>query len=138
MHVNTGQWDEVPGPLLERAVRVVLDAEGVLVGEISITILDDVHIRRMNRDYLDHDWPTDVLSFELYGSGEPVLGDIYVGVEQAERQAAEREIPVIEELVRLVVHGTLHVLGYDHPDDPEREGSELFRKQERLVETLLA
>jgi probable rRNA maturation factor len=62
-----------------------------------------------------------------------------VGAEQAARQAAELGVPLDEELLRLVIHGTLHVLGYDHPDsDEERAGSPMYRRQEALLTELLA
>jgi probable rRNA maturation factor len=75
-----------------------------------------------------------VLSFALHDEGEPPLGDVYVGVEQARRQAAEAGVAETEELVRLAVHGTLHVLGWDHPEEPEaRFRSPMWLRQEALV-----
>jgi probable rRNA maturation factor len=119
------------------AVTATLEARGVGVAEISVTMLDDDAIRTLNRDHLEHDWATDVLSFALYVEGEPVLGDVYLGVEQAARQAAEEGVPLAEELARLAVHGTLHVLGFDHPEEPgERAASEMYRVQEEIVRGL--
>ena len=119
------------------AVRATLEACGVEVAEISLTLLDDGAIRALNRDHLEHDWATDVLSFALYGEDEPILGDVYVGVEQAARQAAEVGVPLAEEIARLAVHGTLHVLGFDHPEGPgERAASEMYRVQEEIVRGL--
>jgi probable rRNA maturation factor len=60
-----------------------------------------------------------------------------VGFEQATRQAGELGVPIDEELVRLAIHGTLHVLGHDHPEDDERERSSMFVLQERLVRDVL-
>ena len=133
VHVNAGDFAGIPERLLNEAVRVVLREEGVEEAEISITFLSDAEIREMNRHYLDRDRPTDVLAFPLYDDGEPVLGDVYVGFSRAAEQALEREIPLREELVRLTVHGVLHVLGYDHPEGEGREESEQFRRQEALV-----
>ena len=65
------------------------------------------------------------------------MGDVYVGADQALRQAGEYGVPVAEELVRLTIHGTLHVLGHDHPEGPERVGSPMFRLQESLVGQLM-
>jgi probable rRNA maturation factor len=132
--VNAGRFRRAPRELLERAVRHTLDAEGVWNGEISVTLLGDPSIRALNRDHLGHDAPTDVLSFALHEDGEPPLGDVYLGIEQARRQAAEAGVPEAEELVRLAVHGTLHVLGWDHPDEPEaRFRSPMWARQESLV-----
>lgn len=126
------------GPL-RRAVEAALRDHGAEAAEISLTLLDDPAIQALNREHLDHDWPTDVLSFALWQEGEPVLGDIYVGLDQATRQAAEAGVPLEEELVRLAVHGTLHVLGHDHPEDEEaRLASPMYRLQERLVRDVLS
>lgn len=125
--------------LLRRAVTAALQDHGAEVAEISVTLLDDAAILALNREHLDHDWPTDVLSFALWEAGEPVLGDVYIGVEQAGRQAIEAEVSLTEELVRLVVHGTLHVLGHDHPDEGDaRAASPMYRLQERLVQDVLS
>ena len=92
----------------------------------------------MNRGYLGRDRPTDVISFTLHGPDEPLLGDVYIGFDQAVRQAASEEVGVREELARLAIHGTLHVLGYDHPADETRVASAMFRRQEELVGELFA
>ena len=104
--------------------------------ELSITFLEDGPIRDLNRVYLGHDWVPDVLSFTF--PEPPPLGDIYVGMEQAARQAMDEGVSFEEELVRLAVHGTLHVLGYEHPEDPgEREASEQYRIQEAVVREVM-
>ena len=122
---------------LRSAVEMVLRNAGLSEGEISLTLLDDDSIRALNRTHLRKDIPTDVLSFALYDGDEAVLGDVYVGYEQASLQAVEAGISVEEELARLSIHGTLHVLGYDHPDTEARSSSEMFILQERLVRKLL-
>lgn len=122
---------------LERAVILTLSSEGIEDAEISVTLLDDNAIRELNREYLDHDYPTDVLAFALHDEGEPFLGDVYLGLEHARRQARELELSLAEEMARLAIHGTLHVLGYDHPVGNDRESSELFRKQETILRSLL-
>lgn len=122
---------------LRSAVSLVLQSEGLDDGEISLTLLDDDSIRELHRTYLGKDVPTDVISFALHEGDEAVLGDVYVGYEQAAMQAAEVGISVEEELARLSIHGTLHVLGYDHPDTETRSSSEMFVLQEHLVRKLL-
>lgn len=129
------RWVEVA----RAAVEATLADRGVADAEVSLTLLDDHEIRELNREHLDHDRPTDVLSFALYGEGEPVLGDVYVGWRQAVRQAELEGVPPTEEIARLAVHGTLHVLGYDHPEDPDaRSGSEMYRLQEAIVRAVVA
>lgn len=126
-------------PRVEAAARAALRTEGVEEGEISVALLDDEDIRRLNRDHLDHDRVTDVISFALWDEGEPVLGDIYIGVEQAMRQAAEAGVSPEEEVDRLVVHGCLHVLGWDHPEDAAaRMSSPMYLRQEEILRELAA
>lgn len=130
---DPGLWVEAA----RAAVEATLHDRGVEEAEVSVALLDDAAIRALNRDHLGHDRPTDVLSFALYGEGEPVLGDVYVGWEQAVRQAEPEGVDVLEEIARLAVHGTLHVLGHDHPEDAEaRTGSEMYRIQEAIVAAL--
>ena len=126
----------LPVELLEQAATAVLDAEGVEGGELSLTFLPDEPMRALNLRWRGHDWVPDVLAFGLHEPGQAVVGDIYIGVSQAGRQAKEHGVATEEELLRLVVHGTLHVLGYDHPEE-ERERSDLFRKQEAFVRSVL-
>jgi probable rRNA maturation factor len=119
--------------LVAKAVRAALRHGSVRDAEISVALLDDAGITDMNDRFLGHAAVTDVISFALYGEGEPPVGDIYIGLEQALRQAAAHAIDPAEELVRLAVHGTLHVLGHDHPAGPDRTGSPMWRVQEEIV-----
>ncbi len=136
IHVN-GSGPDVDPSLLRRAVRTTLEAEGIDGGELSLTLLDDREIREMNGRYLGRDRVTDVISFSLQDPGDPLLADVYVGLEQARRQAADEGVDLREELVRLAVHGTLHAAGHDHPEEG-RDSSPFFRRQEELVGRILA
>ncbi len=122
---------------LRSAVSLVLRSAGLSDGEISLALVDDDAIRELNRTYLGKDVPTDVISFALHEGDEAVLGDVYVGYQQAAIQAEDAGISIEEELARLAIHGTLHVLGYDHPDTEARFSSEMFILQESLVQKLL-
>lgn len=136
--VPPGVVAPVAAERVEAAVHHVLRAEGVDEAEISLALLDDAAIATMNQEYLEHEGPTDVITFAMHEGDEPPLGDIYVGVEQAVRQAAEFGATPAEEVLRLAVHGTLHVLGYEHPEGAERTGSEMFIRQEELLRSFLA
>ena len=118
---------------LDAAARLTLSEEGAETATLSIALVGDGTIATLNEQYLSHSDPTDVISFPLEDPGGRVVGDIYVGVEQAARQAGDLEIALREELIRLVVHGTLHVLGWEHPEDGDREASDMYRRQEALV-----
>lgn len=122
---------------LRSAVSLVLQSAELSDGEISLALVDDDTIRTLNHTYLHKDAPTDVIAFALYEDPEPVLGDVYIGYERAAVQALEAGVTVEEELARLSIHGTLHVLGYDHPETDARFSSEMFVLQEQLLRKLL-
>ncbi len=106
---------------------------------LSITFVGRAAITAMNRRYLGHHRPTDVISFGLgreNGRG-PVIGDVYICPEIARANAKRQGVSAGEEIMRLVVHGTLHVLGYDHPDTEARTSSSMWRKQERILARVL-
>ena len=106
---------------------------------LSITFVGRAAISRLNRRYLGHEGPTDVISFGLgrVGRRGAVIGDIYICPEVARDNAKRQGISAGQELLRLVVHGTLHVLGYDHPIGAARTTSRMWRKQERILARVL-
>lgn len=138
IHVNAPEGTGFPRDLIRCAVRETLRREGYPRAELSVTLVGDAEITRLHERYLGRAGVTDVLSFALHEGGEDPLGDVYIGHAQAHRQAADSGVEPDEELVRLAVHGALHVLGYDHPEGPERTGSEMFRVQEEVVRGLRA
>lgn len=117
--------------LVRRAARTAL--AGVGEAELSITLCDDAQIAELNARWLAHDGPTDVISFPLYDEGEDVVGDVYIGFDQVMRQARANAVPAREELARVAIHGTLHVLGLDHPAGASRTRSAMWRRQERIL-----
>lgn len=123
---------------LAAAVAAVLRAERAGPALVSVTLVTRRRIAAMNRRHLGHAGPTDVISFAFNDPAGAVIGDVYVSPEVAAENARRFGRPVREELVRLVVHGTLHVLGHDHPVDGAREGSPMWRRQEALVRRVLA
>lgn len=116
----------------------VLEAEGVEHALLSIAFVTRTRIAALNREHLGHRGATDVISFGFTRPSEadPVIGDVYICPDVARRAAADRGIGIREELSRLVVHGTLHVLGYDHPETDTRESSPMWARQEELLARL--
>lgn len=115
----------------------VLAAEGQPDAELSVTLVDDARIAEIHVDYMQIPGPTDVISFPL-GDPEdpiPILGEVVVSVDTAAREARERGITLREELLRYVVHGTLHLFGYDD-HEPEEYAAMHARQEELLAEAL--
>lgn len=104
---------------LKAAAEKLLRAGGRGGSDLSIALVDDASIRRLNREHRGKDKATDVLSFG-YGKNEPLLGEIAISVETARRQAADYDAPLQNEVYRLLIHGLLHVLGHDHHKAAER------------------
>jgi probable rRNA maturation factor len=122
----------LPARTVVRAVRHVLRGERKRA-TIAVTFLGPGRMRALNVEYLHHDRVTDVISFGLPQPDGSVAGDVYVCPYAAARQARRLGVPVREELLRLLVHGTLHVLGWDHPAGASRTGSPMWRRQERYL-----
>src|SRR3954467_14098294 len=118
-----------------KAAAATLRAERVKDAMLSITFVGRATILRLNTRYLGHHGATDVISFGLgrVGRRGPVVGDVYICAEVARDNAKRQGISAGEELLRLVVHGTLHVLGHDHPSGDRRTASAMWRKQERIL-----
>jgi probable rRNA maturation factor len=119
---------------LADAARIALRAEKVRHALISITLVTTPRIAAINAKHLKHRGPTDVISFGFSREKNgPVVADIYISPAVARENARRAGVGIREELVRLVVHGVLHALGYDHPEGDARLKSPMWRKQERLV-----
>lgn len=116
---------------------MILEKLGCSRKELSILFTGDSRIRKLNARYRDIDKATDVLSFPQSDGGKTdslLLGDVVISVETAWRQAKDHNLSFDEELVFLLIHGTLHLLGYDHEKSPaeakrmQRKTSNLFKK----------
>jgi len=119
-------------------VTATLESERVRDALVSIAFVGTTAIARLNAEFLSHPGPTDVISFAL-GRPErslPVIGDIYICQQIAQRNAKSLGISLRAELARLVVHGTLHILGSEHPEGDARFSSSMWKKQERILESL--
>lgn len=137
--------------LLERILQEAAAMEGIQEGEVALTFVDNEQIHELNREYRGIDHPTDVLSFALNESVEEeldilyeiedeqefdemndLLGDIIISTERAKEQADEYGHSLEREIGFLFVHGFLHLLGYDHQDEPSERI--MMDKQEAVLE----
>ncbi|MDQ2106151.1 rRNA maturation RNase YbeY [Azospirillum isscasi] len=132
---EAGDWAENAEWLCERAALAALaviydEEEGP--AELSVVLADDALVHRLNREYRGKDKPTNVLSFALTEAEEPelgedvpvMLGDVILAWETVAREAAEQGKTPSDHMTHLVVHGVLHLLGYDHETDDEAEEME--------------
>ena len=133
--VVSGRRLPLAAPRVRRVVEAVLRGER-REASISVTFLGREAMRRLNARHKGQDRTTDVLAFALAEPSGRAVGDIYICAHVAEREARSRDVPLEEELVRLVVHGTLHSLGREHPEGDARTRSAMWRRQERYVEAL--
>jgi probable rRNA maturation factor len=127
----------VESKLLSKIAHRALEVLGLNRAELSIVLVSDPQIKRLNKLYRNKDKPTDVLSFPIGEkvNGWLILGDIVISVDTARRQAKEFGYSLEEELKRLLVHGLVHLLGYDHELGGEEE-KKFFELEEFVLKGL--
>jgi probable rRNA maturation factor len=110
-------------------------ADAAPLVEVAVRLTDDAEVQALNRDFRGKDRPTNVLSFPQVQAdlldtlsnsddGEILLGDIVLARETCVREAVEKAVPIADQATHLIVHGTLHLVGYDHLDDPAADAME--------------
>jgi probable rRNA maturation factor len=144
-----GEWEA----LADRAVRAAIEASahgdiarGSYLAEVSVRLTDDAEVQTLNREYRHKDKPTNVLSFPMVqpdllealsegDDGETLLGDIVLAYGVTSREAAEKGVSLRDHTTHLIVHGTLHLLGYDH-DQGEAEADAMEEMERAALATL--
>jgi len=124
--------DGLSESIVRRAVGTVLDSENVGTTEFSVTFLSGQRMRALNRRSFGHDKATDVIAFGMQHPNV-LVGDIYVCPSVVRRTARELKVPERQEMIRMVVHGVLHSIGYDHPVGDGRYKSKMWQVQESYV-----
>ena len=123
--------------LLEQAARAALEHQSA-DGDLTLVLTNDEQLHHLNREYLGVDAPTDVLSFPASEmdpeTGRCYLGDILISIPRAEAQARVANHPLVDEARLLVIHGVLHLLGYDHAEVKEK--AEMWKTQGEILEKL--
>jgi probable rRNA maturation factor len=125
---------------VERVGESVLRAEGVRDAAVSITFVTSRRMAALNVRHLGHRGATDVISFGFapVAAGGEVTGDIYICPDVARENARQHGAGIREELLRLAIHGVLHIIGHDHPTDESRTSSPMWKRQERLLRRAMA
>ncbi|MBU0578089.1 rRNA maturation RNase YbeY [Patescibacteria group bacterium] len=130
--INDKEWGietDVFTSTIERSEGVIDLSEGIL----NVVFVTDAYIKALNKSYRDKDEPTDVLSFN-YQEGESgayadLVGEIYISVETAKKQAKENKCSLEDELIKLFTHGLLHIHGYDHIKDEDFKAMAALEKK---------
>jgi len=114
-------------PFLKKLDKALDTMEGL----INVVFVNDEYIRSLNKSYRGKDAPTDVLSFnyEAEGAGEDLKGEVYISVDTANRQAKDHGHSLMDEVAKLLIHGLLHVHGYDHIKDSDYKRMFAIEKQ---------
>lgn len=134
---------------IQRCLEIVLKKLKLEKTEIGILFVNDFRSKELNRTYRGKNQPTDVISFPLFHSIKEIkeavkdtpyeedlpIGDVVVNLHQAKRQADEYNVEIHEEILRLIVHGVLHLCGYDHELSKKQE-KRMFRKQKELLDAI--
>ena len=132
---------------VRRTAQAILDALDSPEAELSLLIVDDQRIAELNREYLQREGPTNVIAFPMRGGGPPqpptpLLGDVVISAETARREAVEADMSVSLRFAQLLVHGILHLFGYDHESggpealEMDARSHELLNRIGALVEDL--
>jgi len=119
----------VPQDLFEQAVQAVFSGEGYSRGEVGIAVVDNAEIHECNVQFLQHDYPTDVITFPMDQSEGFLSGEIILSAQYAAEEARQHGWKTEEEMTLYVVHGYLHLAGYDDHEDADRQE---MRRLEKL------
>jgi len=127
--VNAHPKDRIHQQETVRLVQCVLAGEDQKRADVNIVFIHDRRMVKLHEEYLHHRTTTDVLSFPLHDAGAlSVEGEVYVNLDQARRQARHYHVTRMNEIARLVIHGTLHLLGYD--DTTSRKKATMTRRED--------
>lgn len=115
---------------LTRWITSVIEAEGKIPAAISFIFCSDEYLLRMNVEHLQHDYYTDIITFD-YCEGAVISGDLFISVDRVRENASELQVPFEDELHRVMVHGVLHLLGYG--DKTEAEQRAIRQKEDACL-----
>jgi probable rRNA maturation factor len=131
---------KIPRDAIRKKAKIILKALGALDGELSILIVDDPEIAKLNKAYLDRSGPTNVIAFPMqqgqFGHISPnLLGDVVISVDTAAREAQDVSMAIESRFDQLLVHGILHLFGFDHKK-MSQEAEAMMIKERQLLKLL--
>lgn len=138
---NRQKSQKIEKRTLRKVAQKILNALGCPEAEVSILIVADEEIRTVNRDYLGKDRPTNVISFAMQegeggGISPELLGDVVISADTAARDAAEAGVPFVSELYFLLLHGILHLSGYDHERGSEEDARLMEAREQEIFSVI--
>jgi len=105
---------------VKKLVDEIVKSEGKISGEINFIITSDNYLRTLNNEFLQHDYFTDVISFD-YSSGDNIAGEIYISEDTVRRNSTEYNVAFDTEMLRVMIHGVLHLVGYDDKTTAQKQ-----------------
>lgn len=117
---------------LKRFISLISETEGKQLSQLNYIFCSDEDLLKINQQYLNHDFYTDVISFNFLGPGsEVIVAEIYISVERVKENAKRYEVPFENELHRVIFHGLLHLCGYRDKTNPDQK--KMKSKEDRLL-----
>lgn len=119
--------------LIKQWIKTVVENKGKKLGDVSYILCDDDYLLEVNRQYLKHDYYTDIITFD-YTENDRIGGDLFISIDRVKDNATALQVPEHEELMRVMIHGVLHLLGLK--DKSEEEAKQMRKAEEKCLELL--